>query len=208
MPETQTYLLFLGVMAVMAISPGPANLFAVATGVARGPGPALLGVVGMNCATLIWFGAAALGLNAVVTAYPQAFHAMAILGGLYVGWLGLKALHAAFAPSGESPLAHAVHAAKPGAAFRDGLLVQLSNPKAILFFTAVLPPFLAPDRPAGSQLAAFAAATIGMDVAAMSAYALAGGALSAKMSEPAFSRLFSAGSGVLLMSAAALIVLR
>lgn len=208
MPAPDTYLLFLGVMAVLAITPGPANLFAVATGIARGPGPALMGVVGMNCATLIWFAAAALGLSALVTAFPEAFQALAIVGALYVGWLGLKALWNAIQPGGKSVLEHAIHAAKPGAAFRDGLLVQLSNPKAVLFFTAVLPPFLDPARPTGIQLAAFAAAAIGMDGVAMAAYALAGGALATKMSEPDFARLFSAGVGLLLLLAAALILIR
>jgi threonine/homoserine/homoserine lactone efflux protein len=87
-------------------------------------------------------------------------------------------------------------------------MVQLSNPKALLFFTAVLPPFLDIARPLPSQLAMFAAATIGMDVIAMSAYGLGGAALSEKMSEPRFRRAFSWFVGVLLITASILIVTR
>lgn len=71
--DPHLYLTFLGVMAVMAVTPGPANLFSVANGVERGKAGAMLGVVGMNAATLVWFGAAALGLGALVVAFPQVF---------------------------------------------------------------------------------------------------------------------------------------
>ena len=88
--DPHLYLTFLGVMVVMAITPGPANLFAVAAGVERGRAPALIGVVGMNTATLVWFGAAALGLGALVKAFPAAFKVVAVLGALYVAWLGIN----------------------------------------------------------------------------------------------------------------------
>ena len=78
--DPHLYATFLGVMAVMAITPGPANVFSVANGVQRGKAGALLGVVGMNAATLVWFGAAALGLGALV---------IAVAGGvaIFAGWL-------------------------------------------------------------------------------------------------------------------------
>ena len=71
--DPHLYSTFLGVMAVMAVTPGPANLFAVATGMEKGRASALFGVLGMNVATLVWFGAAALGLAALVKAFPAAF---------------------------------------------------------------------------------------------------------------------------------------
>ena len=72
----------------------------------------------------------------------------------------------------------------------DGFTVQIANPKAILFFTAVLPPFLDVNRPVAPQLALFALATIGMDVLSMSAYGLGGAALANRMNEPRFKRWF------------------
>jgi threonine/homoserine/homoserine lactone efflux protein len=78
----------------------------------------------------------------------------------------------------------------------------------VLFFTAVLPPFIDPGRPIIPQLLLFAAATIGFDVIAMSAYGLGGAALSARMNEPAFRRGFALLVGVLLLAAAALILTR
>ena len=203
--DPHLYATFLGVMAVMAITPGPANVFSVANGVQRGPGGALLGVVGMNAATLVWFGAAALGLGALVVAFPHAFRLIAAAGAAYVAWLGLKALRGAFRTAADPD----VVAIRPDrSALVDGFLVQIANPKAILFFTAVLPPFMDVERPAAPQLALFAAATIGMDVLSMSAYGLGGAALARRMAEPRFRRGFAVFTGLLLLLAAGLIVSR
>lgn len=204
--DPERYATFLAVMAVMAVTPGPANLFSVANGMARGKAAALPAVAGMSAATLVWFGAAALGLGALVTAFPQVFRIVAWVGALYVAWLGAKSLWSALRP-----------AAAPGTAppprlgrgpFSDGFLVQIANPKAVLFFTAVLPPFMDPDRPAAPQLALFALATIGMDFVTMSAYGLGGAALARAMTRPAVRRGFDLVIGGLLLTAAALIGLR
>lgn len=203
--DPHLYAAFLGVMAVMAITPGPANLFAVATGMEKGRASALIGVVGMNAATLVWFGAAALGLGALVAAFPQVFRLIAVLGALYVAWLGIKALRGAFATAAEPD--H-VEVRRGRSALIDGFTVQIANPKAILFFTAVLPPFLDMNRPVAPQLALFALATIGMDLLSMSAYGLGGAALADRMNQPRFKRGFGIFVGSLLILAALLIVTR
>ncbi len=203
--DPHLYAAFLGVMAVMAITPGPANLFAVATGMEKGRASALIGVVGMNAATLVWFGAAALGLGALVAAFPQVFRFIAVLGALYVAWLGIKALKGAFATAAEPD--H-VEVRRGRSALIDGFTVQIANPKAILFFTAVLPPFLDMNRPVAPQLALFALATIGMDLLSMSAYGLGGAALADRMNQPRFKRGFGIFVGSLLILAALLIVTR
>ncbi len=203
--DPHLYGAFLGVMAVMAITPGPANVFQVAVGVERGRAAALQSVVGMNAATLVWFGAAALGLGALVAAFPQVFKLVAIGGALYVAWLGIKALRGAFANESQPK---AIVTVRDRSAIVNGFMVQIANPKAILFFTAVLPPFLDVQRPIVPQLLLFAMATISMDVLAMSAYGLGGAALARRLSEPRFRRGFGIFVGVLLLLAAVLIVSR
>lgn len=203
--DPSRYGLFLVTMAVMAVTPGPANIFAVATGAQKGKAVALAGVIGMNSATLVWFAAAALGLGALVAAFPALFRIVAVAGGLYVAWLGVSALRKAVA--GRTGVGHAV--VRPGrSALVDGFMVQIANPKAVLFFTAVLPPFLDTARPMAPQLALFAAATVGMDVIAMSAYGLGGAALSARLGQPRFRRGFDTAVGLLLLLAAGLILTR
>ena len=199
------YSAFLVTMFVMAITPGPANLFAIATGVAKGKGAALLGVAGMNAATLIWFLAAALGLGALILAFPQFFHVLALLGAAYVAWLGVKSILSGI--QGQAGEDHAV-SRQSKSALIDGFTVQIANPKALLFFTAVLPPFIDVQRPLVPQLTMFAVATIGMDLISMSAYGLGGAALANRMAEPRFRRGFSFAVGALLITAAGLIISR
>jgi threonine/homoserine/homoserine lactone efflux protein len=203
--DPQKFAVYCGVTVVMAAFPGPANLFSVANGMQKGRRAVLEGVVGMNSATLVWFAAAALGLGALITAFPWLFKAMTLLGAAYVAWLGAKSLRSALKNQGEDPPL----TVRPGrSALRDGFAVQISNPKAILFFTAVLPPFIVLNRPLLPQLAMFAVVVIGMDVITMTTYGLGGAALAARMTEPHFRRMFSAVVGALLIGAAVLIATR
>ena len=201
------YSAFLVTMFVMAITPGPANLFAIATGMQKGKGAALLGVAGMNTATLAWFAAAALGLATLIAAFPKAFHILAYAGAAYLVWLGIKSILSGVKDKGGEGEAH--RAFKMGrSAFRDGFAVQIANPKILLFFGAVLPPFIDVHRPLAPQLVMFAAATIGMDVLSMTSYGLSGAALASRMNEPDFRRGFAVLVGVLLITAAVLIISR
>ena len=203
--DPQKYLVFLGVMAVMALTPGPANLFSVANGMEKGKRAAVKGVVGMNLATLTWFAAAALGLGALIAAFPAVFKALAWIGAAYVAWLGLKALLSAWKGEGGPALALARTGRSP---FVDGFMVQIANPKILLFFTAVLPPFVDVKRPFLPQLLLLATATIALDAITMTMYGVGGAVLAARMSEPRFQRAFSLFVGVLLVSAAFLIATR
>lgn len=196
---------FLVAMFVMAITPGPANLFAIATGMERGKGAALLGVAGMNAASLVWFAGSALGLGVLMTMFPKVFQVLALAGAAYLVWLGLKSLWAGIR-NAENHASATVRAGR--SAFLDGFMVQIANPKILLFFSAVLPPFLDAERPLVPQLFMFACATIGMDLISMSSYGLGGAALSTRMNEPGFRRGFAILVGVLLITAAVLIVSR
>ena len=199
---------FLAAMFVMAITPGPANLFAIATGMQKGKGAALLGVVGMNAATLVWFACSALGLGALIIAFPKAFHLLALAGAAYLVWLGLKSIWSGLKDKGGEGEGGRRTFKMSRSALRDGFAVQIANPKILLFFTAVLPPFVDVQRPLAPQLVMFAAATIGMDLISMSAYGLGGAALSSRMNEPGFRKGFAIFVGVLLITAAGLIVSR
>jgi threonine/homoserine/homoserine lactone efflux protein len=173
----------------------------------KGKGAALLGVVGMNTATLVWFACSALGLGALIIAFPKAFHVLALAGAAYLVWLGIKSILSGLkAGDGEGGVHRQFQMGR--SAFRDGFAVQIANPKILLFFTAVLPPFIDVDRPLVPQLIMFAAATIGMDLVSMSTYGLGGAALSSRMNEPGFRRGFAVMVGLLLITAAGLIVSR
>ena len=199
------YLAFLGAMAILAATPGPSNLFAVANGMSRGKRAVLLGVAGMNTATLMWYAAAALGLGALALAFPQAVKALIVAGTLYLLWLAFQSLKSGF--SREGGLGHTrIHAER--SAYWDGFMVQIANPKILLFFGAVLPPFIDFHRPLAAQFVLFAAATVGLDVIATVAYGFGGAALSRRMAQARFRRGFSIAVAAVLTAAAILILSR
>ena len=203
------YSAFLVAMAFMAISPGPANLFFIRTGLGGRPMRVLAGVIGTNSATLVWFIAAALGLQALMAAFPLAFRLLALAGGLYVGWLGFSTFRAALKLDNER-LDNRFTAPPDNKTLwqtlREGFMVQILNPKALLFFTAVLPPFLDVSRPMTVQMPVFAVTAIGMDIVSMSTYGLLAVRLSQALRDPHNKQRFDLGAGVVLMLISLLIL--
>ncbi len=192
----------------MVVTPGPANLFAIAVGARLGRRAVLAAVLGMNLATVVWLVAAGLGLSALARATPGLFRAMALAGGAYLAWLawlGARSLIGAW--RGDAREAHAARAVGRRA-FRDGLMVQLSNPKALLYTTVVLPPFLDLSHPVPPQVAVFGATGVVLDVVVMTAYGFSGAAIARRMNGERFQRGFAAFSGLMFLAIAALIVLR
>ena len=149
--------------------------------------------------------AAALGLGALAAAFPQAVKALIVIGAAYLLGLAYKSLKAGF--KDEGGLGH-VEIKAGGSAFGDAFMVQIANPKILLFFGAVLPPFLDFSRPLPAQVVMFAAATIGLDVVATIAYGFGGAALASRMADPRFRRGFAIAVALILTAAAGLIVSR
>jgi threonine/homoserine/homoserine lactone efflux protein len=196
---------YLAYVGVLVVPPGPAILFAIATGARRGREAVFPAVVGMNLASVIWLSAAGLGLSALALTFPTVFRTLAWLGAAYVAWLGLSAVLSACRE--DDAEAEAV-ALRGRSALRDGFMVQISNPKALLFITVILPPFIDPGRPIIGQILVFAATGIALDVMSMTAYGYGGAALAARMAKPRFRGAFSLFTGALLITAALLIALR
>lgn len=139
-------LALLSTSLLLALTPGPDNLMVLSLGMSRGR---RLGMAfGAGCAlgclnhTLL----AALGVSALIKASPLAFETLRWAGGLYLVWLGIGALRAAWRGGGSGP--GAVDPSNETAAqlFRKGLFVNAINPKVVLFFLALLPQFVDAGR--------------------------------------------------------------
>ena len=201
--DPQRFGLFLAVMTVLAFTPGPAVLFSIANGAHRGARGVGLGVAGISAGSLVWFAGAALGLGALMAATPWLFGALAWFGVGYLVWLGGGKLLAGLRDRAHGPEGARL---RPGrAAFADGFAVQVANPKMVLFFSGVLPPFLDLHRPLPPQLAAFAVAAVGVDAVGLGLYGLGGAALAERLRSRRGARVFAVISGALLLAAAALI---
>lgn len=204
------YAAFLVAMFFMAISPGPANLFFIRTGLSGSYSRVFAGVVGTNCASAMWFVASALGLELLMTAFPLVFHLVAILGGLYVGWLGIRTIRRAVDLNNEGLGAEVTTAAPLRTRWQtllEGFMVQALNPKMVLFLSAVLPPFVDVRREMSMQMLVFAATTIGMDVVSMTSYGLGAVTLSRFLSHPRNRQRFDFGAGGILVVIGVIVVL-
>lgn len=156
-----------------SLVPGPSMLFVMGQAIWRSSRSGAAALAGIQFGYIWWWVLAALGLGALATSFPAAFRLLALAGVLYLGWLGVSALrHAGKAESGT------VRTGKPSShAFRDGVLVAMSNPKSLIYIVALLPPFVDVERPIVPQLALLAAIAMTIDVALGSVYIVTGNRL-------------------------------
>ncbi|MCR9155813.1 MAG: LysE family translocator [Rhodobacteraceae bacterium] len=133
----------LTLLAAMA-APGPALLYALRQSVAGGFWAGVATGAGLGLMAALWTGAALLGLNAVFALVPWAYIALKTAGALYLIWIAIQLWRSANQPVSDS--------AHPGArAFLGGLLVNLANPKSVLFAGAVLVVIFPPDLSLGAK---------------------------------------------------------
>jgi len=142
-----TWLVFLSVSLAAAFTPGPGVLMAIATAGTQGPARALYSSAGNAVGVFIVATTAVAGLGLVLKTSALAFGLLKIVGAAYLMYLGIHTWRRAARESAPaSTVAPAPLQASRRATFRAGLLVAVSNPKAILFFTAIFPQFMPPDR--------------------------------------------------------------
>ena len=145
--ETFTLLAFIPAALALNLTPGADMMLCLGQGLRGGPRAALAADFGISAGAMIHVTAAGLGLGAVVATSPWLFDAIRWLGVGYLLWLAFAALRGGtIRPTGGS----VIFARR---AFREALLVNLSNPKVILFALAFVPQFVDPD--AGSILGQF-----------------------------------------------------
>lgn len=169
------------VSAMTSVIPGPSMLFVLAQAMWRGTRSGVVALAGVQLGYIGWWILAALGLGTLAAAFPLAFRGLAIGGALYLGWLGAQALRHAGAATedGGEP------ARKPSShAFRDGVFVAISNPKALVYIVALLPPFVDQHAAIVPQLVLLALVAMVIDVALGALYIGAGSRLSTAMARP------------------------
>jgi homoserine/homoserine lactone efflux protein len=165
----ETFLLYLATWTLVALSPGPAVMFSMSQAARYGMRGAVAGTAGILLGHVLVFGAVAFGLAALLASYSGAVMTIRIVGALYLMYLGAKMLFAKprgaeVAVTARAPRAH-------GGLVLQGLAVQLTNPKLLLFVLALLPQFIRPGYPLLLQLSIMLAVTVVIDGVALLAYA-------------------------------------
>jgi len=141
-----TLLSFIPAGVALNLTPGADMMFCLGQGLRGGPRAGMAANFGIATGGMVQVLLAGLGLGALVHAHPLAFDAIRWLGVGYLLFLAWQALRGAALTVGETAAPRAV-----GAVFRQALLVNLFNPKVILFILAFLPQFVDPSRPVLSQ---------------------------------------------------------
>lgn len=122
---------------IALISPGPDFFFVSQTAVSRSRRQALFGVAGIALGAMVWSALALLGLQLLLHRLAWLGRLMAVAGGLYLAWMGVKMLRGAWrAPTGGPSVTPQVERSDL-ATLRAGLLTNLANPKAVVYFGSV-----------------------------------------------------------------------
>jgi threonine/homoserine/homoserine lactone efflux protein len=134
---------FLAAAILLTLSPGPDNMMVLGIGMAKGRARGM--AFGLGCAlgclshTLL----AVIGVSALIAASPLAFSALKVCGGLYLAWMGLKAIRS----RGGAAVDRLDAVNEPARAlFLRGVFANAINPKVALFFLSFLPQFVAAGR--------------------------------------------------------------
>ena len=197
------WLAFFITATVASFVPGPAVLYVVGQGMRHGARKAIAANLGILSGNAIWFTASAIGLAALVAVAAPVFNAIRWLGVAYLTWLGIGAWRDALRGADAT---HRIAPPVPGTfrMWRQGVLLQLANPKAILFFTALLPQFVDAKQPIAAQIAVLAITSIASEFVVLAFYgwlAARGGAL--LVARPRLARATDAAAGTCLVGAGA-----
>ncbi|AYQ39707.1 amino acid transporter [Burkholderia aenigmatica] len=205
--NSTTLLLYVITVSAVTVTPGPTMLLALNNGATRGLRIAAYGIAGAALSDLILIGAVGCGLGAIMQASEHLFVMLKWAGAVYLLYLAWALWHApATLPSAD--VVPADGARNGRSAFKRSLLVALSNPKGLLFFSAFLPQFIQPEANVAAQYATLAILTATIDALLMAIYAASGYHVMKAMSGRALKWLNRGCAGMLAGLAVALSLYR
>jgi threonine/homoserine/homoserine lactone efflux protein len=175
MPTLTTLVVFLGSTLALLAVPGPSVIYVVTRTLEQGRTAGLVSMLGLEAGALLHVGLSAVGVTALLAASEVAFTAVRYAGAAYLVMLGVRQLRRRAVVPGEAVTTPP--ASRPRL-FRDGVLVDLLNPKTGLFFLAFLPQFVEPGRgPAALQVLVLGGCFVVLAALTDGSYALAAAGL-------------------------------
>lgn len=192
---------FLLAAILIAVAPGPGAVVSMSTGMRHGYRSAFVVILGLQLALICHLILVAGGLGVLLAASETAFAAVKLFGAGYLVWLGIKKWR-----SPAVPVATSAPEGRRGL-FVQGLLVNLTNPKAIVFIGALVPPFIDTALPQLPQYLIVAGTLCLTDVVVMSGYALMAARLGGWLYEPRAIRLQNRIFGGLFATAGAFLAM-
>ncbi|WP_243047885.1 threonine export protein RhtC [Dyella sp. RRB7] len=136
---------------VALLSPGPDFFFVSQTAVSRTRRQAMFGVLGITLGVVVWSALALAGLQLLLQRLAWLERLIAVAGGLYLAWMGVKMLRGALRAPVAAGEPRQVLQQSDWATLRAGLLTNLSNPKVVIYFGSVFSAFLGDGVNAGTR---------------------------------------------------------
>jgi len=181
LPDASTFALFLIAAVALLVVPGPAVVYIVAESIDQGRTAGVVSTLGIGAGSLVHIAAAAIGLSSLLVSSAEAFAPVKYAGAAYLVFLGVRRL------LGRDELEANARERKPfGRLFRQGVVVNVLNPKTALFFFAFLPQFVDVDAGAvGAQIAVLGLIFVLLGLVSDGTYALVAGTLGERLRESA-----------------------
>ncbi len=195
--DLDIYFIFLATTVMLILVPGPAAITVATQGAENSSTRAFLGVIGVASADVIFFALSATGIASLILASNLLFSVIKWIGVVYLLYLGLGAL---FSKSGAIKIDTRLKQGKASRLFYQGLIVQLANPKALLYFSALLPQFIEPGKPILFQLFVMGTSCLLADLLVYSIFSHLGNRLAKQALKTWVINLINKAAGITLIS--------
>jgi homoserine/homoserine lactone efflux protein len=193
----ETWALFAITETALSFTPGPAVLLVLSHGLTRGTGPSIHANLGILSGNACYFVLSATGLGAVLLASYELFSAIRWLGAAYLIWLGVRA----FLGTSTVLAVGQAAATSPVRTWMHGFVLQAANPKALVFFVALLPQFIDPRGSVVTQVAILGVTSVVIEFFVLLAYGALAGRLTSIAARPRFQTLANRLAGAMLVGA-------
>lgn len=196
----QTWWLFAGTELILCLIPGPAVLFVLSSALRSGARKSVFSNFGILAANTVYFLLSAAGIGSLLLASYNLFFWIKWIGAAYLIYIGARALLGK-----DSVVAADVEEkeTRPLRMLTDGFVLQASNPKAIVFFTALLPQFIDPKMAVAPQIAVLALTSVVIEFCVLLGYGTAAGRASELARQPRYAAWTNRTAGILLICAGA-----
>jgi homoserine/homoserine lactone efflux protein len=195
----EVWLLFVATEAVLSMAPGPAVLYVLSQAIQRGPGKSVWASWGILASNAMYFILSATSLGAVIVASYKLFFLIKWIGAAYLVYLGISSFFGK--SSVMSPPASGSNSRTGPRILRDGFLLQAANPKALLFFTAILPQFIDAHHDLAFQIFILGISSILVEFAILFTYGQLAGRVLSTARSPRFEKITNRIAGSLLIGA-------
>lgn len=179
--DLSLWLTYLLATIILSITPGPGVFSSLSSGLNHGFRRGVWNGVGMQAANAILIGIVSLGLGAILLASEALFSVVKWIGVAYLLYLGVATWRSPVRVFRQQQ--DDAHSARD--VFLKGFLVNITNPKGIIFYAAILPQFVDVHRPPAVQYAIFAATTLIVDLVMMAGYTALAAKVLRVMKDPA-----------------------